>query len=247
MKYFQREKLLDNMLLSTKLLIVVWLLRLHSILAAVVVNRQVDNVSSCNLPEPLLKEIDSYEIIARAIMNEALKGSFKGTTWTGLSYFTEKFGPRLSGSQPLERSIDYVLKESADYGLENVHGENVTVPFWVRQKLFPLILFKISFKLFLQSNDSIELKYYLSFQRRRISNSFESQANGYRYSGIRHQHSYPATRRYNRGGYRSEQFRRIDRQEKRSKRSISRNMRIVLFLLISNISIFLGTWKDRRI
>lgn len=122
------------MLLSTKLLIVVWLLRLHSILAAVVVDRQVDNVSSCNLPEPLLKEIDSYEIIARAIMNEALKGSFKGTTWTGLSYFTEKFGPRLSGSQPLERSIDYVLKESADYGLENVHGENVTVPFWVRGK-----------------------------------------------------------------------------------------------------------------
>lgn len=115
------------MLLSTKLLIVVWLLRLHSILAAV--NR---NIISCQLPQSLLNEINSYEPVVRAIINEALNGSFKGSTWNELAYFTDTFGPRPSGSEALERSIDYVLNKSIEYGLENVHGEPVTVPHWVR-------------------------------------------------------------------------------------------------------------------
>ncbi|XP_043793848.1 carboxypeptidase Q-like isoform X1 [Apis laboriosa] len=118
------------MLLSTKFLIVVWLLRLHSILAAV--NRNVNNVISCQLPQSLLNEIDSYEPVVRAIINEALNGSFKGSTWNELAYFTDTFGPRLSGSETLERSIDYVLNKSIEYELENVHGEPVTVPHWVR-------------------------------------------------------------------------------------------------------------------
>lgn len=125
-KFFQ-QKLLDNMLLSTKLLIVVWLLRLHSILATV--NR---NIISCQLPQSLLNEINSYEPVVRAIINEALNGSFKGSTWNELAYFTDTFGPRPSGSEALERSIDYVLNKSIEYGLENVHGEPVTVPHWVR-------------------------------------------------------------------------------------------------------------------
>lgn len=125
-KFFQ-QKLLDNMLLSTKLLIVVWLLRLHSILAAV--NR---NIISCQLPQSLLNEINSYEPVVRTIINEALNGSFKGSTWNELAYFTDTFGPRPSGSEALERSIDYVLNKSIEYGLENVHGEPVTVPHWVR-------------------------------------------------------------------------------------------------------------------
>lgn len=127
-KSFQ-QKLHDNMLLSTKLLIAVWLLRL-SILAAG--NREVESVISCQLPQSLLHEIDSYEPVVRAIMNEALNGSFKGTTWNELAYFTDKFGPRPTGSEELERSIDYVLNKSIEYGLENVHGEPVTVPHWVR-------------------------------------------------------------------------------------------------------------------
>ncbi|PBC27121.1 Plasma glutamate carboxypeptidase [Apis cerana cerana] len=111
------------MLLSTKLLIVVWLLRLHSILATVI---------SCQLPQSLLNEIDSYEPVVRAIINEALNGSFKESTWNELAYFTDRFGPRPSGSEALESSIDYVLNRSIEYGLENVHGEPVTVPHWVR-------------------------------------------------------------------------------------------------------------------
>ena len=127
-KSFQQKLL--NMLLFTKLLIVVWLLRLHSIFAAV--TREVDNVISCKLPGPLLHEIDSYKIIVRAIINEALNGSFKESTWNELAYFTDRFGPRPSGSEALEHSIDYVLNKSMEYGLENVHGESVTVPHWVR-------------------------------------------------------------------------------------------------------------------
>lgn len=44
----------------------------------------------------------------------------------------ERFGGRLTGSENLEKSIDYMLKVLAEDGLENVHGENVTVPHWVR-------------------------------------------------------------------------------------------------------------------
>lgn len=129
MKSFQQE-LHDNMSLSTKLLIVVWLLRLQSILAAD--NREVNSVISCQLPQSLLNEIDSYKPVVRAIMNEALNGSFKGTTWNELAYFTDTFGPRPTGSEALELSIDYVLDKSIEYELDNVHGESVTVPYWVR-------------------------------------------------------------------------------------------------------------------
>lgn len=87
---------------------------------------------TCNLSNSLIEEIDSYAPIVQRIINESTQGSFKGTTWQDLAAFVDKFGPRFTGTKVLEDSIDYVLNESINLGLDNVHGEAATVPRWVR-------------------------------------------------------------------------------------------------------------------
>lgn len=52
--------------------------------------------------------------------------------WERVALWTDTFGPRLSGSEALERAIDWALAALADDGLANVHGEPVMVPHWVR-------------------------------------------------------------------------------------------------------------------
>ncbi|XP_043793918.1 carboxypeptidase Q-like [Apis laboriosa] len=120
------------MSLSLKFLIVTLLFRLRFAIAVNIEER--NSINSYHSLKNLLREIDSYEPVVRTIINETLFGSFKGTTWNELAYFTDTFGPRLSGSEVLEYSIDYVLNKSLEYGLENVHGEPVTVPRWIRGK-----------------------------------------------------------------------------------------------------------------
>ncbi|KZC08566.1 Carboxypeptidase Q [Dufourea novaeangliae] len=80
----------------------------------------------------LLQEIESYSSLVQTIINETTSGSFKGTTWNELANFVDKFGPRFTGTETLEQSINYVLNKSHEFGLENIHGESVVVPHWVR-------------------------------------------------------------------------------------------------------------------
>jgi carboxypeptidase Q len=49
-----------------------------------------------------------------------------------LARLCDTFGPRLSGSTNLEAALDWILDEMKKDGLENVHGEDVMVPHWVR-------------------------------------------------------------------------------------------------------------------
>ncbi len=49
-----------------------------------------------------------------------------------LARLTDTFGHRLSGSESLERAIDWILDEMRRDGLERVRGEAVMVPRWVR-------------------------------------------------------------------------------------------------------------------
>ena len=49
-----------------------------------------------------------------------------------LGYLCDMFGPRLSGSKNLERSIDWIIREMKNDGLSNVRGERVKVPTWIR-------------------------------------------------------------------------------------------------------------------
>jgi carboxypeptidase Q len=49
-----------------------------------------------------------------------------------LATLCDTFGPRFSGTTNLEAAIDWILAEMKRDGLENVHGEEVMVPHWVR-------------------------------------------------------------------------------------------------------------------
>lgn len=54
------------------------------------------------------------------------------TAYNRLGYMCDTFGPRLSGSKNLENAINWILKEMKSDGLENVRGEKVAVPTWIR-------------------------------------------------------------------------------------------------------------------
>jgi carboxypeptidase Q len=56
------------------------------------------------------------------------------TAYNRLGYMCDTFGPRLSGSKNLENAISWILKEMNSDGLENVRGEKVAVPTWIRGK-----------------------------------------------------------------------------------------------------------------
>lgn len=116
----------------TTFLVIVWISQIQ--FAVEGSNVETNDVNTCSLPQALIDEIDSYGPLVQRIINETLSGSFKGVTWSELAYFVDKFGPRLSGTEVLEESIDYVLNKSFEFGLETVHGEPVSVPHWVRGK-----------------------------------------------------------------------------------------------------------------
>src|SRR4029450_12842676 len=72
---------------------------------------------------------DRYRNDANRIIDAALKDS---TAWNRLAEMTETFGNRLSGTPALEQTIDWVITKMKADGLQNVRGERVMVPVWVR-------------------------------------------------------------------------------------------------------------------
>lgn len=70
-----------------------------------------------------------YRATTGRIIAAALADSF---AWNRTAALTDKFGHRLSGSRSLEDAIDWILAEMRRDGLENVRGEPVMVPHWVR-------------------------------------------------------------------------------------------------------------------
>ena len=72
---------------------------------------------------------DSYRATTDKIIAAALADS---SAWNRLAQLTDKFGHRLSGSESLERAIDWIVVEMKKDGLQNVRGEPVMVPKWVR-------------------------------------------------------------------------------------------------------------------
>lgn len=88
--------------------------------------------SVCNLPDNLKKEIAGYQGIVDKIIYEVLNGKYKGKTYESLEELTDNFGPRMSCSEPLEKATDYVVENMKKSGLENVHNENATAPYWIR-------------------------------------------------------------------------------------------------------------------
>ncbi|XP_071943140.1 carboxypeptidase Q-like [Antedon mediterranea] len=79
-----------------------------------------------------IEQVYEYQDIANKIINFTTIGKGKGQVYTRLADFVDTFGSRIAGSKNLENAIDYMLNTMKKAGLENVHGENVTVPHWVR-------------------------------------------------------------------------------------------------------------------
>ncbi|XP_021966487.1 carboxypeptidase Q-like [Folsomia candida] len=86
----------------------------------------------CTLPNFLITEIQNYQPIADEIMNAAISGAWKGRTFEGVTTFVDKYVNRLSGTPELEESIDYMMEKMVASGLDNVRGEDVQVPRWIR-------------------------------------------------------------------------------------------------------------------
>ncbi|MDQ7041493.1 MAG: M28 family metallopeptidase [Rhodothermus sp.] len=78
------------------------------------------------LPDTLWKR---YEAVAQRIVAAALADS---SAFERLAYLVDTFGPRFSGTPQLERAIDWILESMRQDGLENVRGDTVMVPRWVR-------------------------------------------------------------------------------------------------------------------
>ena len=73
--------------------------------------------------------VAAYQAVADSLIAAATGDS---AAYIRLGLLVDTFGPRLSGSAALESAIDWILKEMKSDGLENVRGERVMVPHWVR-------------------------------------------------------------------------------------------------------------------
>ncbi len=72
---------------------------------------------------------EAYRADADRLIDAALADT---TGWSRLAELVDRFGHRFSGSESLEQAIDWILRGMAADGLENVRGEPVMVPRWVR-------------------------------------------------------------------------------------------------------------------
>ncbi|KAK8780380.1 hypothetical protein V5799_018281 [Amblyomma americanum] len=95
-----------------------------------------DEVYTCNgtqlLSAELLAEIRSYAPVVQSIVDYVIQGPERNRTYEELAKFVDRFGARISGSQNLENSIDYMVELLGRQGLDSVYTERVAVPHWVR-------------------------------------------------------------------------------------------------------------------
>lgn len=70
-----------------------------------------------------------YRGIADSLIRAATRDS---AAYARLGSLVDGFGHRLSGSASLEAALDWILAQMKSDGLENVRGEPVMVPHWVR-------------------------------------------------------------------------------------------------------------------
>jgi carboxypeptidase Q len=80
------------------------------------------------LPAPRVK-IEQYRERASRIIGAALTSD---VAYRRLAWLTDRVGHRLSGSEALERGVEWALAEMKRDGLDNVRAEKVLVPHWVR-------------------------------------------------------------------------------------------------------------------
>lgn len=80
----------------------------------------------------LVDEIQGYAPTVKSIINTVVFGSEQNKTYEELATFVDTFGGRFTGSDTLEKSIDYMVELLRSRNLEQVHTEPVEVPRWIR-------------------------------------------------------------------------------------------------------------------
>jgi carboxypeptidase Q len=80
-------------------------------------------------PKPAEPTARAYAEAANRLIEAALSDNF---AYERLTELVDRFGHRFSGSESLERALDWIMAEMEKDGLENVRGEPVLVPHWVR-------------------------------------------------------------------------------------------------------------------
>ncbi|MGM0545750.1 MAG: M28 family metallopeptidase [Bacteroidota bacterium] len=73
--------------------------------------------------------IAEYEQEAQAIIDAAMSND---EAFQKLTHFVDDYGPRFSGSETLEHSIDWILDEMRQQPFDEVRTQKVMVPKWVR-------------------------------------------------------------------------------------------------------------------
>nr|XP_054923257.1 carboxypeptidase Q-like [Dermacentor andersoni]XP_054923258.1 carboxypeptidase Q-like [Dermacentor andersoni] len=115
------------------------LLRLLTALATILASEHVycregENVSCTDevISRHLIDEIQGYAPIVQSIINAVVYGSERNKTYEELASFVDTFGARFTGSDTLEKSIDYMVKLLKSRNLDKVYTEPVEVPRWIR-------------------------------------------------------------------------------------------------------------------
>lgn len=142
--------MLKNMVVKFLLIVGMSFLVLVPIMYALYKEEIIYAEDTCSsvLGNNITDTIASYQTIVNKIVNVVLNGDFNNFTWNQLSIFIDTFGNRIVGTARLEKAIDYMLNLSASFDLENVHGENVSVPYWIRF-VVQFIIFE-SFRVYLK-------------------------------------------------------------------------------------------------
>jgi carboxypeptidase Q len=84
-------------------------------------------------PRPAPAQDSTLTVRYRDAANRLIAAAMADTfAYNRLATMVDRFGNRLSGSPALENTIDWVMDQMRADGLQNVHGEPVMVPHWVR-------------------------------------------------------------------------------------------------------------------
>jgi hypothetical protein len=81
--------------------------------------------------DQIKNQIKNMSTDVQKIIDFVVNGQDRGVTYNELSYFVDKFGPRLAGTQNLEDAIDYMVDLLTNEEHDNVHTEEAQVPQWV--------------------------------------------------------------------------------------------------------------------